>query len=62
MWGLGIERAWAHHPGVAAPGTTIWVDILTLALGALAIWGMLRLIDRWGASRAPRRHPGKRTP
>ena len=60
MWGLGIERAWAHHPGAVAAGGTDWVDLLTLALGALAIWGMLRLIDRLGPSRAARRSHGRR--
>ena len=60
MWGLGIERAWAHHPGVAVAGGTDWVDLLTLALGALAIWGMLRLIDRWRPSRTARRSQDRR--
>lgn len=60
MWVFRIERAWAHHPGAVAAGTTDWVDLLTLALGALAIWGMLRLIDRWGGSRMPRRSNGRR--
>jgi hypothetical protein len=60
MWVFRIERAWAHHPGVTAAGGTDWVDLLTLALGALALWGMLRLIDRWRPSRAPRQSQGKR--
>lgn len=63
MWVIRIERVWAHHPaGAVATGSTDWVDLLTLALGALAIWGMLRLIDRWGGSRAPRRSNGGRRP
>ncbi len=36
MWVFHIERAWAHHPGVAAGGTD-WVDLLTRALGASSI-------------------------
>lgn len=63
MWVFRIERAWAHHPaGAAATGSTGWVDLLTLALVALAIWGMLRLIDRWGGSRVPRRSNSRRRP
>jgi len=62
MLGIVLETAWAHHPGAAAAGTTDWLDLLTLAGGALAIWGMLRLIDRWGTSRTPRRHLRRRKP